>query len=156
MDRYWDRLALAVIALVLLGGLLRQCWVSPEEKPEAGSSVAVSREGAARGEPSFAEGDGTERIYQYVLSVIAHGSHRFHFPGGEMEGGFLEGMEARKAACYVMELQGRRCPDKEASRGGAMYYTSVCGGCHGNDGKGVHGNFPDLTRRPLLGIEYKK
>jgi mono/diheme cytochrome c family protein len=38
----------------------------------------------------------------------------------------------------------------------ALFFTSNCGGCHGNDGKGMNGAFPDLTLNPLLGIMKNK
>lgn len=155
MDRYWDRVALAVIALVLLGGLLRQCLVDSDKKEE-NAPWAVSHKSEPNIQPLSIEGNNTEQIYKYILSVIAYGSHRLHFPGGEMEGGYLRGMEARRAACYVMKLQEKKCPDSEASQGGAMYYTSVCGGCHGNDGRGLNGSYPDLTRKPLLGLQNRE
>jgi mono/diheme cytochrome c family protein len=37
-----------------------------------------------------------------------------------------------------------------------MFYTSICGGCHGDDGKGLGGNYPDLTRKKLLGLERRE
>ena len=37
-----------------------------------------------------------------------------------------------------------------------MFYTSICGGYHGNDGKGLSGNYPDLTREKLLEIERRE
>jgi len=99
--------------------------------------------------------DTTEYLYDYIVHVINHGSNQLGFPGGEMEGGYIDDAQAKVVACYVLELSGRKCPHaypKEA----AMYFTSVCGGCHGNDGKGIHGSYPDLTREELLGIKMKK
>jgi len=91
----------------------------------------------------------------YIVNVIKHGSNQFDFKGGEMEGGFISSKDAPKVACYVMTLSGRK--NKEACpKDAAMFFTSVCGGCHGNDGKGLGGTYPDLTRKPLLGIEKKE
>jgi mono/diheme cytochrome c family protein len=51
-----------------------------------------------------------------------------------------------------MTLRGETCDDPQIEQAQG-YYTSICGGCHGNDGKGIGGTYPDLTRTPLLGIE---
>ncbi len=92
---------------------------------------------------------------EYIIYVINHGSRQFHFKGGKMEGGYVSPKDAPKIACYVLSLSGKQCkkpytPDAE------MFYTSVCGGCHGNDGKGLGGIYPDLTRKTLLGIEERE
>jgi mono/diheme cytochrome c family protein len=96
-----------------------------------------------------------EYLYQYIVNVINHGSHGLGFPGGEMEGGYVPPDVAPDIACYVMELGGHRCP-RPYSRKAQMYFSSVCAGCHGLDGKGLHGSYPDLTRPTLLGIEKRR
>ena len=99
--------------------------------------------------------DTPEYAYDYILRVIEHGSEGLGFPGGVMEGGYVSKEEAPKIACYVLELGGHRCPHpypKEAE----MFFSSVCAGCHGNDGKGINGTYPDLTRHKLLGIEKRE
>jgi len=92
----------------------------------------------------------------YIVHVINHGSRQLHFKEMEvMEGGFISKEDAPKVACYILSLSGKACKTpypKEA----VMFYTSVCGGCHGNDGKGVGGSYPDLTRKRLLGIEKRE
>jgi len=93
---------------------------------------------------------------KYIVSVINHGSSQLHFKKNEvMEGGFLSKEDAPKVACYVLGLSGRKCKESYP-KDAAMFYTSICGGCHGNDGKGLNGTYPDLTRKPLLGIEKRK
>jgi len=72
-----------------------------------------------------------------------------------MEGGYVEKEVAPRIACYVLELGGHRCPHPYP-KDAAMYYSSVCAGCHGNDGTGIHGTYPDLTRHKLLGIEKRE
>ena len=42
------------------------------------------------------------------------------------------------------------------SIGTAMAKCSNCGGCHGNDGKGLGGAFPDLTLKRYVGLEKRK
>lgn len=93
---------------------------------------------------------------QYIRHVIDHGSQQLHFKADEvMEAGFVSPGDAPKIACYVMKLSGKRC-QTEYESDAAMFYTSVCGGCHGNDGKGLNGAYPNLTRSPLLGIERRE
>jgi hypothetical protein len=90
--------------------------------------------------------------YHYIINVINHGSQNLHFKEKEiMEGGFVAKEDASKVACYVLSLAGESCP-VPSSKDAPMYYSSNCAGCHGEDGKGIHGTYPDLTRRPLLGI----
>ncbi|WP_294957639.1 hypothetical protein [Sulfurovum sp.] len=91
----------------------------------------------------------------YIVNVIKYGSHQFDFKGGEMEGGFASPKDAPKIACYVLSLSGKQCKTPY-SKDAAMFYTSICGGCHGNDGKGLGGAYPNLTRDPLLGIERRE
>ena len=92
----------------------------------------------------------------YIIKVINHGSSALHFKKDEiMEGGFASSKDAPMIACYVMSLAGESCQTpfpKEA----AMYYSSNCAGCHGEDAKGLNGTYPDLTKRPLLGISQHK
>jgi len=94
-------------------------------------------------------------LKEYIISVINHGSNQFDFPGGEMEGGFASAKDAPKIACYVMTLSGKQCQESYP-KDAAMFYTSICAGCHGNDGKGLHGSYPDLTRKKLLGIQKRE
>ena len=153
-DRHYESLAIAAILAVVLFALLKQCWSAPEQKNTPVSAVNVSST-EQNGLPLWMKGadpESPEGLYRYILHVIRYGSHQLGFPGGVMEGGYLPADEAPRVACYVMELGGHKCPyvyPKDA----AMYFTSVCGGCHGDDGKGLHGSYPDLTRFHLLGIE---
>ena len=97
-----------------------------------------------------------EYTYRYIVTVIKDGSSQLHFKKDEiMEGGFASAKDAPMIACYVMSLSGEKCEDdypKEA----AMYFSSNCAGCHGEDAKGLDGTYPDLTQRPLLGIAKRK
>ncbi len=95
--------------------------------------------------------DTQDYIVRYIVDVIDHGSDTLDFSGGVMEGGYVAHEDALKIACYVYELSGRKC-DRPYPADAEMFYTSVCGGCYGNDGKGLGGHYPDLTRAKLLGI----
>ena len=92
---------------------------------------------------------------EYIISVINHGSNQFDFRGGEMEGGFASPADASKVACYVLELSGKKCKQRY-EKDAPMFYSSNCAGCHGEDGKGLNGTYPDLTRKKLLGIEKRE
>jgi cytochrome c553 len=92
---------------------------------------------------------------EYIIKVINHGSYILDFKGGVMEGGFADPSDAEKIACYTMELSGKKC-SSPYPKDAAMFYTSICGGCHGNDGKGLGGTYPDLTKNKMLGIEVRE
>lgn len=96
-----------------------------------------------------------EYTKQYIIKVINHGSGILNFKSGVMEGGFAYPSDAEKIACYTMELSGRKC-STPYPQDAAMFYTSICGGCHGNNGKGLGGIYPDLTKRKMLGIEVRE
>ena len=91
----------------------------------------------------------------YIIKVINHGSAILDFKGGIMEGGFASTEDAEKIACYVLTLSGKKCTTPYP-KDAAMFYTSICGGCHGDDGKGLGGTYPDLTRAKMLGIEMRE
>ena len=93
-----------------------------------------------------------EYTKEYIIKVINQGSNSLDFKGGVMEAGFASPDDAEKIACYTMEFSGKTCK-KAYPEDAAMFYTSNCGGCHGNDGKGLGGVYPDLTKAKLLGIE---
>ena len=91
----------------------------------------------------------------YIIQVINDGSNVLDFKGGIMEGGFADSSDAEKIACYTLELSGKKCSEPYPEDA-AMFYTSICGGCHGNNGKGLGGSYPDLTRAKMLGIEMRE
>ena len=97
----------------------------------------------------------SQYIKGYIISVINHGSNQFDFRGGEMEGGFASPADAPKIACYVLGLSGKKC-EHGYEKDAPMFYSSNCAGCHGEDGKGLNGTYPDLTRKKLLGIEKRE
>jgi hypothetical protein len=89
---------------------------------------------------------------EYIIHIINHGSTQLHFKEHEvMDAGFASKEDAPKIACYVMSFSGKRCKEPYP-KDAVMFYTSICGGCHGNDGRGMNGTYPDLTRSQLLGI----
>lgn len=89
----------------------------------------------------------------YIEDIINHGSSQnLGFAYGDMEGGFADKEAAKKITAYVVTLSGKQPTHPEWVKEGRTFYISNCGGCHGEDGKGIHGTFPDLTRKTLLGI----
>ncbi|BDY12842.1 c-type cytochrome [Hydrogenimonas cancrithermarum] len=93
-------------------------------------------------------------LERYIENVINNGSsQKLGYAYGDMQAGFADPEAAKKIAAYVVTLAGLKPTHPEWVREGHTFYVSNCGGCHGEDGKGVHGTFPDLTRHPLLGIE---
>jgi len=94
-------------------------------------------------------------LKRYIIDVINKGSYNLGFKGGVMEGGFVAPEDATKIACFVVEMSGKNCPSPYPTDA-QMFYTSVCGGCHGDDGKGIGGTYPDLTKKKLLGIKKRE
>ncbi len=70
-----------------------------------------------------------------VLETIEKGSKGLGYPMGEMPAGMASGDDAKAIAAYVASgLKG----DKPAA-------FSACASCHGEDGKGLGGQSPDLS-----------
>ena len=85
----------------------------------------------------------------YIIDVINNGSNQFDFKGGVMEGGYIPKEDAKKVACFVLTLSGKEC---DYPKDAHLFFTSSCAGCHGEDGKGLNGSYPDLTKDKLLGM----
>ncbi len=102
---------------------------------------------------SFAPGEDYKSMFKkYVMHVIVHGSNSLGFPT-EMEGGYVSKEDAKKIVAYMMSMQDLKPFDEDLVHEGAALFYGNCVGCHGVGGKGQKGLFPDLTRKPLLGIE---
>ncbi|ADV46985.1 hypothetical protein Nitsa_1739 [Nitratifractor salsuginis DSM 16511] len=146
-----------IVALVLYGVIESLRKRANEHSIHQSPSSLISKPSIDRDKAreELRQIDTPEYLYHYIVNVINHGSHTLGFPGGEMEGGYVPPESAPEIACYVMKLGGHRCPHSY-SRDAQMYFSSVCAGCHGLDGKGLHGTYPDLTRPTLLGIERRK
>ena len=104
----------------------------------------------------FSNIDDTKFFENYVIDVIVHGSDIFKYPTGPMDGGYVSKEEAKKIASYMATLQGLKPSHPEWVDEGAALFNGNCTGCHGVGGKGKKGYFPDLTRKPLKGIEILK
>lgn len=85
-----------------------------------------------------------------IINVIKHGSKGMNFPGGEMPAaadlGVAEEDIAAIAAYVAKELSAIKKTTNEdlVAKGKEAYAT--CSACHGEDGKGQDGLYPDLTK----------
>jgi cytochrome c oxidase cbb3-type subunit 3 len=80
--------------------------------------------------------DLTKRISKkQVLDVIKNGSHNFKYPMGAMPAGMAQGKDAEEIAKYVAG----------GLKGDAPAAWGTCAGCHGQDGKGMNGQAPNLV-----------
>lgn len=84
-----------------------------------------------------------------IYDVILKGSKGLGYPGGEMpnaEGLGVDNNTARAIAAYVASeisaIKSTKYPD--LVQAGREAYSS-CAACHGDDGKGMDGAFPNLT-----------
>lgn len=122
------------------------------EKKE-GKSVKIEKiEKSRNGKIDY---NSVEYFENYVIDVIENGSNILNLPSGPMDGGFVSKDDAKKIATYMAALQGFKPTHPEWVKDGAALFHGNCTGCHGVGGKGQKGYFPDLTRKPLLGIEKK-
>jgi hypothetical protein len=155
-----NKLIASLFLLVILYGVFNAYFSGTkstkdrQEKATAYHSHTKSHQ-AGHFKEELSQIDAPEYTKQYIISVINHGSYDLGFVGGVMEGGYVSHDDAPKIACYVLTLSGKKCYEPYPADA-EMFFTSVCGGCHGNDGKGLGGNYPDLTREKLLGIERRE
>ena len=91
-----------------------------------------------------------KHIVDYIQSVINNGSNHLNFQKGGMEGGYVPKSKARDVANYVYELSGKKAQEPY-SKDASLYFSSNCAGCHGLDGKGIKGSYPDITHIGNLG-----
>ncbi|MBN2897118.1 MAG: hypothetical protein JXK05_14640 [Campylobacterales bacterium] len=90
---------------------------------------------------------------RYIQKVIREGSDVLKLPAGPMAAGYADAASAEKIAAYVITLSGRSPSHPEYVREGNLYYDGNCGGCHGDDGKGLGGAYPDVTLRLFEGMK---
>jgi len=53
-----------------------------------------------------------------------------------MDPGIAHTMDAQNISRYVMILRDQKSTDNNKANQAQIFYTSNCGGCHGDDGKG--------------------
>ncbi len=93
---------------------------------------------------------------KYIEHVIEHGSDVLHMKAGLMDGGYAYGEDIKKIASYVLTFSNRESIYPEHLQDGNMLYNGNCGGCHGDDGKGLGGAYPDLTIPLFIGAQLRK
>ena len=93
---------------------------------------------------------------KYIIDVIDNGSDVLGFPSSPMDPGFAAKEDAPAIAAYAVTLSGKKSPHPEQVETGSLLFAGNCAGCHGSDGKGNHGAFPDLTLPELKGMTLKK
>ena len=151
------RLSYAVVVFILLyalyNALIKENTRPTKRKEQTQTSIVIEQEESYKEELQKLHKN--DYMKQYIIHVINHGSEQFNFKGGIMEGGFALPADAPKIACYVMEFSDKKC-ETPYEKNAAMFYTSNCAGCHGEDGTGINGTYPDLTRETFLGIEKRE
>ena len=114
--------------------------VNPEDLKNMGESIFLVQCAPCHGNT----GDGlsgkahdlTKRISkEQVLYVINNGSHYFKYPMGAMPPKMAQGKDAEAVAEYVAN----------GLKGKAPAAWATCAGCHGQDGKGMNGQSPNLV-----------
>lgn len=129
--------------------------LSPEDKIAMGQNIFLVQCSACHG----ITGDGINGKAQNlniwgseegIINVIKHGSKGMNFPGGEMLGaadlGVAEEDIPAIAAYVAKDLSAIKKTTNEnlVAKGKEAY--AICAACHGEDGKGQDGMFPDLTK----------
>lgn len=83
---------------------------------------------------------------EYVVEVIAQGAKGSGYPLGEMPAGLLDPESAKAVAAYMMQeisAYGKTNNPELVATGEALWAT--CSACHGQDGKGMMGQAPNLS-----------
>ncbi|EPB0672761.1 c-type cytochrome [Campylobacter jejuni] len=129
--------------------------LSPEDKIAMGQNIFLVQCSACHG----ITGDGINGKAQNLniwgseeglIDAIKHGAKGMNFPGGEMPAaadlGIAEEDIPAIAAYVAKELSAIKKTSNEnlIAKGKEAYAT--CAACHGEDGKGQDGIFPDLTK----------
>lgn len=81
-----------------------------------------------------------------IVDAIVNGSSGLDYPFGEMPAGMLDEDSAKAVAAYIVkEISKTSTSEDEAqvAMGEALFAT--CAACHGDDGKGMMGQTPDLS-----------
>ncbi|QKF91532.1 cbb3-type cytochrome c oxidase N-terminal domain-containing protein [Campylobacter sp. CCUG 57310] len=82
-----------------------------------------------------------------LVDVILNGSKGLDYPMGEMPGGMADEEGAKAIAAYIAkELSGIKKTSSEDLVEVGRAQFAVCASCHGDDGKGMDGMSPDLTK----------
>lgn len=142
-----------VLSLLMIGCSETASNKAPEKEA---TKVTITKEDLrlelVKAKKELSQIHSTPYLETYITKVINEGSKGLGFPGGDMQGGFAAKQDAADIARYVTMMTGQKSSDDAKGSQAAIFYSSNCGGCHGNDGKGLNGSFPDLTTLPYKGI----
>ena len=99
----------------------------------------------------------TTYLEEYIVKIINEGSFQnLGFATKTMDANLAHSVDALDIARFTILLRGEKSSDDKRAKKAEIFYTSNCGGCHGNDGKGMDGTFPDLTIKTMLGIQMRE
>ena len=82
-----------------------------------------------------------------IYSVIINGSKGLEYPMGEMPAGMADEEGAKAIAAYIAkEISGIKKTKNENLVASGKELFAACASCHGEDGKGMEGMSPDLSK----------
>lgn len=82
-----------------------------------------------------------------MVDAIVNGSKGLEYPMGEMPAGLLDADSAKAVAAYIFkELTPVKTTKNENLVSTGKELFGACAACHGEDGKGMEGMSPDLTK----------
>ena len=82
-----------------------------------------------------------------IYNAIINGSKGLEYPMGEMPAGMADEEGAKAIAAYIAkEISGIKKTKNENLVASGKELFATCASCHGEDGKGMEGNSPDLSK----------
>ena len=82
-----------------------------------------------------------------IYNAIINGSKGLEYPMGEMPAGMADEEGAKAIAAYIAkEISGIKKTKNENLVASGKELFATCAACHGEDGKGMDGNSPDLSK----------
>lgn len=82
-----------------------------------------------------------------IFDTIINGSKGLEYPMGEMPAGMADEEGAKAIAAYIAkEISGIKKTKNENLVASGKELFATCAACHGEDGKGMGGNSPDLSK----------
>lgn len=152
-----------LVILTLISVLFYGCESESVINKEPGSHDSRSFAKAEHGQDTYTElqhqydeMESVAYLEKYIENVINEGSDVLGLPAGSMAAGYSDPSDAPKIAAYVVSIAGKSPSSPEYIQDGGLYYAGNCSGCHGSDGKGMGGAYPDLTLPLLDGLQLKK
>ena len=130
-------------------------WANPSEDDlrGMGESIFLAKCAPCHGNTADGMGGKAADLTKYghkahIEYVVKNGSKGLGYQGGNMPAGLVSGDDVSVVADYVSGGL------KDEGRGREIFINS-CASCHGEDGKGMYGTFPDLTTYGSVGFTTK-